>query len=84
MNATAKTLVALAATISALALTATANAAPYEVRSCDAAGGAQNAWGPWTNHFQVTAYSVCPSLGDWGRGIIATRSGSSGSFRSIA
>lgn len=69
MNIKIKTLLALT-TCAALALPAAASAGTYNVVSCDLAGGAQNAWAPASNHGQMTAYSVCPSNGDWGRGII--------------
>lgn len=65
-----KTLLTLTAATIALALPSTANAGYYTVHSCDAAGGAQNAWGPTADSW-MTAYSICPSLGDWGRGIVA-------------
>lgn len=66
----AKTLLTLTATTIALALPSSATAGYYTVHSCDAAGGAQNAWGA-TQGSWLTAYTVCPSLGDWGRGIVA-------------
>lgn len=65
------TIRALATALAALALPTSAHAGSYEVRSCDLAGGAQNAWAAYSNHQQLAAYSICPSNGDWGRGIIA-------------
>jgi len=68
----AKTLLTTIAAATALAavLPTSATAAPYNVVACDLAAGAQNSWAPASNHSQLTAYSVCPSNGDWGRGII--------------
>lgn len=58
-----------------------ASAAVYEVRACDAAGGANNSWGTSVNHGAMSAYTACPSSGDGKRGIMTRHAvGGAGAF----